>query len=117
MAFVALALAVFGWGTSYKLSLYHSSDSHSHELTPAKLLTSNEQSSRDKLESTGLTAPRHNGAVETELVLFLAVLLGFVPRTYEYVSPHAQPLYDFRRHPRRNASLNFFFELPPPALA
>ncbi|MGI8772781.1 MAG: hypothetical protein ACR2JE_15255 [Acidobacteriaceae bacterium] len=43
VVFAVLAMAVFGWGLHYKLSLYHSAESNSVHGPVAKLLSQKEQ--------------------------------------------------------------------------
>jgi hypothetical protein len=43
LGFLMLSLAVFGWGLQYKLSLYQSKDSITHQAPVAKLLSQKER--------------------------------------------------------------------------
>src|SRR5271167_2450542 len=47
---VALALAVFVWGLSYKLSLYDPPQASSHRMVAAKLLSNRERLTTAKIE-------------------------------------------------------------------
>jgi hypothetical protein len=119
LAFIGLALAVFGWGTGYKLSLYYPPNSSAHLMPHAKLLSKNEQDA-PKEETLSRPSKKHKSdkdPVESAFTLFLFYVLAVtVPCGLLAPSPREREasrlLYE-----RRRASLNFFFVLPPPVLA
>lgn len=43
MVFLGLAIAIFAWGTNYKISLYDPPSTATHGIPPAKLLSSDQQ--------------------------------------------------------------------------
>lgn len=48
VAFIGLALAVFAWGTQYKISLYDPPQAGSHQVPPAKLFSEDQQTALSK---------------------------------------------------------------------
>ena len=48
LAFIGLALAVFAWGTQYKISLYDPPQAASHQVPPAKLISEDRQTALSK---------------------------------------------------------------------
>jgi hypothetical protein len=119
LVFIGLALAVFGWGTGYKLSLYYPPNSTAHLMPHAKLLSKNEQ---DATKNEAL-AKRPNkdtsdkGNAELALTLLFVHALSTavccsVPAVSQREREASRQLYQ-----RHRASLTFFFVLPPPVLA
>jgi hypothetical protein len=116
LAFIGLALSVFGWGTGYKLSLYYPPNSSAHLMPHAKLLSKNEQ---DAAKNETQTKPskknafdkdRAESAVSLFLMFVLAVAVRYrLPALSQRECEASRLLYR-----RRRASLNFFFLLPPP---
>jgi hypothetical protein len=108
----ALALAVFLWGTSYKLSLYPVPGQSFERIPEAKLLSEEECPREARSLPIATVVPR------PVALLCVAVLIVFA------VTPRLRLLYASPlvlrscRSPWANASaLSFFFFRPPPAPA
>jgi hypothetical protein len=117
LAFIGLALSIFGWGTGYKVSLYYPPSSQAHLMPHAKLLSGNEQRSSEKLQNKHFKNPLDDGRAEMELALLLAVFLRSATLRHKPAPGQQEQIDGLGRHARRCASLNFFFALPPPVLA
>ena len=119
LAFIGLALAVFGWGTGYKVSLYSPPNSNAHLLPHAKLLSKNEQ---DAPKNEALIRRSDKNASDRGKAA-LAVTLLFVytlsAAAFCFISAVSQREREASRqlYLRHRASLSFFFVLPPPVLA
>lgn len=118
LAFLALALAVVGWGTGYKLSLYDAPNAVSHQMPHAKLLSKNEQAT-EKNSSFATHGVEPNEKLSLRTLLCICIVLSLasaainkaaINRGEERKATHSWRL-------RHGASLNFFFVLPPPILA
>ena len=76
-AIMALALAVLGWGTGYKLSLYDPPGSHSASMPHAKLLSQRERppatTDANKLSPA---SPQSQPTIFNPGVFIVAVVLG-----------------------------------------
>jgi hypothetical protein len=72
---IALALAVFVWGLSYKLSLYDPPQASSHHMVAAKLLSNRERLTTAKIELQGASNAASLLAVCALLPLFVPLLL------------------------------------------
>jgi hypothetical protein len=106
---MALALAVLGWGTSYKLSLYDPPGSPSASMPHAKLLSQRERPPVTDTELSPALLDAH--PIFNSGVFVVAVLLGLMFK----VSFRVQSLTvdAARRQVRFNSS--FFSFRPPPS--
>lgn len=113
---VTLAVAVFVWGLSYKLSLYDPPQASSHRMVAAKLLSNRERPAtakvefQDALNASSLTASQV--AVSTLLALFLPLLLVDQAR-------HSWTMFrvaNSRKRPCFADIPHHFFRPPPPSL-
>lgn len=118
LAFVGLALAVFGWGTGYKLSLYYPPNSNAHLMPHAKLLSKNEQDAPKNGGLTRRTSKNTSDKDKAELALTLLLVCALstaalcsTPAISQREREASHQLYLHHR-----ASLSFFFFLPPPVL-
>jgi len=120
LIFIGLALAVFGWGTGYKLSLYYPPNSNAHLMPHAKLLSKNEQDA-PKTEARSRRSSKdtsHKSKVELALTLLFVYALSAVAWCSMPVAVSQREREASRQLYRRlRASLSFFFVLPPPLLA
>lgn len=108
-AIVLLAVAVFGWGTQYKLSLYKQSGKlHSTSIPHAKLLSQKEKASGAQAVEVN-RAPVHTALSLPCLIVLAAASIGLV-----LVSSLWFPDIDFSPGGQVSA-LNFFSFRPPPA--
>jgi hypothetical protein len=107
---MALALAVLGWGTSYKLSLYDPPGSPSASMPHAKLLSQRERPPATEAVSDFSPVLHLAHPVLTPGVFVVAVVLGLLLK----VSFRAQSLtvIDLCRQVRFN-SIFFSFRPPP----
>ena len=115
LAFVGLAFCVFGWGFGYKLSLYDQSQTPSHQIPRAKLLSSNEQSSTAKIPLVVRTKTSTKviyTAPSTVFLILLPAINLLNPPVSKRVSQLAYNLLNLHR-----AILNTLFVRPPPVLA
>jgi hypothetical protein len=117
LALVGLALAVFAWGTGYKLSLYNTTNSKSHLIPHAKLLSKDQQPSvaNEVIAQRGKENNR-TASYPIFAVLFLCILLAAGVCSALAACQRAADSDSLRRL-RHRASLTFFFALPPPVLA
>jgi hypothetical protein len=115
LAFLGLAICVFGWGLGYKLSLYDQQQAPSHQIPKAKLLSGNEQSSTAKsplvIRTKTSTRVVYIAPIAVFLVLLLPVSLLNTP-TLTRIGRLANKLLHLHR-----AILNTLFVRPPPMLA
>jgi hypothetical protein len=119
IALVCLALSVLGWGTGYKLSLYHPSDDSSRQIPQAKLLSKNEQNAPT---DTSLTSKIKDELQRKEMrtslrLLFLAYVVSFAGSFLVSALSLGARAAGRHWHLCLHASLTFFFVLPPPDLA
>jgi hypothetical protein len=110
---VCLALAVFGWGLQYKLSLYGQSDDHSKSIPHAKLLSQKERPVSSA--STALIAPTSQQLPLTSSIFFAlfaaAVLLVSPAGQFSSMRKRAFIRYS---HLLRLAASGYFAYRPPP---
>jgi hypothetical protein len=119
LALIGLALSVLGWGTGYKLSLYHPSDDSSRLMPHAKLLSKNEQNSpTDKTLISRIKDTTERKEMRASLTLLFLVYIVSVTASVQ-VSVLSLGARAASRHWRlpQHASLTFFCALPPPVLA
>jgi hypothetical protein len=112
--FTTLIFAVFVWGLQYKLSLYDSPHSITHEMPEAKLL-SNQERAGDAARETEL--PRIAAGLPWPLGLFLTFSACLAP-ALRSGAPQRSLTGDFSAAPLpgiRIASLTPFLFRPPPA--
>jgi hypothetical protein len=109
---MALALAVLGWGTSYKLSLYDPPGSPSASMPQAKLLSQRERPPATEAVSEFSPAPLHAQPSIFNLGFFVvAAVLGLVfDASFRALSPKVDGVC---RQVRFNS--NFFSFRPPPS--
>jgi hypothetical protein len=118
LAFIGLALSVFGWGTGYKFSLYYPPDSSVHLMPHAKLLSKNEQDSPENRILTGhLKDSSDRNKTETSLTLLFVYVLCAAAHCSVSAAGQREREVSRQWHRGRCAGLNFFFVLPPPVLA
>jgi hypothetical protein len=104
---------VLGWGTGYKMSLYHSQGSSSSSIPAAKLLSQNERPSTTTVAEAILPqAPNHLPSFYYAAILIASLLFGLGLSVSAWMREIAMD--DSRR--QRSAHFNFFFFRPPPAL-
>ena len=115
LAFLGLAMCVFGWGFGYKLSLYDQHQAPSHQIPKAKLLSDNEQSSNTKcplvIRTKIVTKVIYTAPTSIFLILLLAISL-LNASALTRVNKQANKLFHLHR-----AILNTLFVRPPPVLA
>jgi hypothetical protein len=107
-----VALAVFGWGLHYKMSLYNSPSDHSTSVPHAKLLSQKERpAASTDVGSIRLKSQRKPSSIFHPRVVLVAIVSG---------SPIASPRW-MRTWPsvwidrqRQIAATNFFSFRPPP---
>ena len=119
LAMIGLALAVFGWGIGYKVSLYYPPNSTAHLMPHAKLLSKNEQdaSKRETLtRRSNKSASDRDKAALAFTLLFVYTLSAAAFCNIPAVSQREREA-SRRLYLRHRASLSFFFFLPPPVLA
>jgi hypothetical protein len=112
MGMFILAIAVFGWGLQYKLSLYDAPDSNSNSALHAKLLSEKERpASSFDVASTRSASPQSS-------IFYLAFLLiAIISSLHLAVSLRARTLLKNKEsRQQRYAALDFFSFRPPPAL-
>jgi hypothetical protein len=119
LALIGLALSVLGWGTGYKLSLYHPSDDSSRLMPQAKLLSKNEQNSPTDITliSKIKDANERNETRTSLTLLFLAYIVSVTASFQASALSFGARAAGRHWHLRQRASLTFFFVLPPPILA
>jgi hypothetical protein len=107
LGFLMLSLAVFGWGLQYKLSLYQSKDSITHQAPVAKLLSQKERpATAQTLDAQSPEVP-----VFTAFVLVaMASLLRLAATRYLRTGSIE------RSRPPRPPCLQALFFRPPPVL-
>jgi len=108
---VALALAVFVWGLSYKLSLYDPPQASSHRMVAAKLLSNRERLTTAKIEF-------QEASNAASLLVVCALLRLFVPSV---LVGKAQPSWTLLRIANSRKRVCFtdvpqYFFRPPPRL-
>jgi hypothetical protein len=119
LALIGLALSVFGWGTGYKLSLYHPSDDSFRLMPHAKLLSKNEQ--KPPAAKTLISKIKDTAGwkeMRTSLsLLFLVYIVSVTAAVRASAFSFGARAAGRHWHQRQHASLTFFFVLPPPVLA
>jgi len=114
LAFLGLGLCVFGWGLGYKLSLYDQSQTPSHQIPKAKLLSRDEQSSiaKSPLAIATKTATRVIYTAPTAIFFFLLLAISLLktPALTRFDKLAIKLLHLHR------AILNTLFVRPPPIL-
>lgn len=116
LALVALGFCVFTWGLQYKLSLYDSNQTASHQVPKAKMLSKDEQmqtAARPLVIRTRTSARVIYTIPAGDLLLLLfalnlPVLLAALPRPLQADRPWLLRLRALR---------NTLFVRPPPSLA
>jgi hypothetical protein len=120
VAFIGLALAIFGWGTGYKLSLYYPPNSNAHLMPHAKLLSKNEQDApkteaRSRRSSKDTSDKRKAELALTLLFVYALSAAAWCSMTVAVSQREREASRQLYR--RLRGSLSFFFVLPPPVLA
>ena len=115
LASLGLAVCVFAWGLQYKLSLYDPPQAVSHRITPAKLLSRNEQPGI--AESLLIVRTRTSTKVSYTVLtaVFFYLLLALSPSSPQ-ASGQKSPCVSHSWR-LRCGLFNIFFVRPPPILA
>jgi hypothetical protein len=112
VAFLGLAFCVFAWGLQYKLSLYDPSQTASHQIPKAKLLSRDEQSSTAEsplvIRTKTTTSVVYTAPTANFIILLPAICLLNPPAAIR-----VEKLANKQLHPHR-AILNTLFIRPPP---
>jgi len=115
-----LAIAVFAWGTQYKVSLYDPPQAASHSIPPAKLLSDDQQTPFEKgflteksAPSDGRSSPRVRFVELTGDHVTLRSLGVFAEGAYGQRELRVFRIWSLRRR----ASLSTFSLRPPPSRA
>jgi hypothetical protein len=112
IAVLFLAFTVLGWGTAYKLSLYHR-DGNSSPTIPVKLLSQKERPSTTQVvESLLPVPPNHQPSGYYPAIIIVGLMFGL--RLIVSDSMLEVDLDDSRK--QRSAHTSFFSFRPPPAL-
>ena len=112
-AVLFLGFTVLGWGTGYKVSLYHRPGGPSSSIPVAKLLSQKERpSTTQAAEGVLPLVPNHEPSV-----YYVAIIVAtFVYGLRLSVSPRMREVALDDSCKQRSAHSNFFFFRPPPAL-
>jgi hypothetical protein len=114
MGIVFLALAVFGWGVKYKISLYDPPGSISAHMSHAKLLSQKERPvSSDNLHLVRPSLLEAQSLISSHAFFIAAVVLVLCCAASIRMLTRAQDGDPYRRRCSLN-SIYFFFR-PPPA--
>jgi hypothetical protein len=114
MGIVFLALAVFGWGVKYKISLYDPPGSISAHMSHAKLLSSKERPvSSDNVDLVRPSLLEAQPSISDSAFIIAAIALILCCTASIRMLTRAQDGYPYRRRCSCN-SIYFFFR-PPPA--
>ena len=112
IAVLFLALTVLGWGTAYKLSLYHSDGNSSSSIPIAKLLSQKERPSTTKVVEGFLPAsPNRQPSSYYSAIIIVALMFVF---QLTFWGPTLEVGLDNSRK-QRSAHTSFFSFRPPPA--
>jgi Na+/H+-dicarboxylate symporter len=112
-AVLFLALTVLGWGTGYKISLYHLPGNPSLSIPAAKLLSQKERPSTTRAAEGVLPAtPSRQPSTYYPAILMVALMFGLPLAVSARMREVAMD--DSRR--QRSAHSIFFSFRPPPAL-
>jgi hypothetical protein len=107
-----VALAVFGWGLHYKMSLYDSPSNHSTAVPHAKLLSQKERlAASTKVGSIRLESQRQPSSIFYPQVLLTAIVTGSSIADSRWM--RTWPMIRNARQ-RQIAATNFFSFRPPP---
>jgi hypothetical protein len=114
MGIVFLALAVFGWGVKYKISLYDPPGSISTSMSHAKLLSQKERPvSSENLDLVHPPLPEAQSSISYPAFFIAAVVLVVCCTASMRMLTKAQDADSDRR--RCSVHSNYFFFRPPPA--
>ena len=112
IAVLFLAFTVLGWGTAYKLSLYHQDGNSSSSIPVAKLLSQKERPSTTKVVESLLPAsPNHLPSSYYSAIIIVALMFGL---QLTVSGPMLEVGLDDSRK-QRSAHTSFFSFRPPPA--
>jgi Na+/H+-dicarboxylate symporter len=112
IAVLFLAFTVLGWGTAYKMSLYHRAGDPSSGVPIAKLLSQKERPSAAKVVESLLPAsPNHQPSGYCSAIIIVALMFG-LQLTFSGLMLEAG-LDDSRK--QRSAHTSYFSFRPPPA--
>ena len=115
MAMMFLAIAVFGWGLNYKLSLYRQPSGHVSAFPHAKLLSQKERPAFVSVESTDRsTSFQPQSSIFSSALKLSAILLGLYVASV--VRMQAEIVNGKLLYKYANAS-NYFSFRPPPSLS
>jgi hypothetical protein len=107
-----LAVMVLGWGTGYKMSLYHGDGNSSPSVPAAKLLSQRERPSTTQVVDSLLPAPpNHQPSANYPAILVVALLVSV------WIIVSLSMLEDELDNSRkeRSAHTSYFSFRPPPA--
>jgi hypothetical protein len=111
IAVLFLAFTVLGWGTAYKLSLYHQDSNSSSSIPATKLLSQKERPSTTKVaESLLPESANHQPSIYYSTIIIVALMFGL--QLAFSGSMLGVGLDDSRK--RRSAHTSFFSFRPPP---
>ncbi len=114
LAFLGLAVCIFAWGLQYKLSLYDSPQTATHQVPKAKLLSSNEQSRTAKIPLVDQTKAS-NSVFRVVVAIFSVILLLASGQLIPLAGQSAQwSNRSWRLH--LSSFLSDLFVRPPPVL-
>lgn len=111
LGILTLALAVFGWGVQYKLSLYDAPSGHTVSVAQAKLLSPKERSVAARAPAMFLPDTQAPLAVVLAFITIASLGLFHGPSARRAGSREDDPLGIDRR-----VSSTYFSFRPPPAL-
>jgi hypothetical protein len=111
MGIFFLAIAVFGWGIKYKLSLYDAPGSFSTHITQAKLLSQKERPVRDGVvDSAHAASPMLQSSFFYPALFAVALIFGL----HLVAALHSATITVDDSRQQRCASSSFFSFRPPP---
>lgn len=114
MGILFLAIAVFGWGIEYKLSLYDAPESFSTHIAQAKLLSQKERPITDSIvDSVQVASPLPQSSLFNPALLAAAFVFGL--HLVEVLRSAAITVDGSRQ--QRCACSSFFSFRPPPVSA
>ncbi len=112
-AIVFLACMVLGWGTGYKLSLYHSRGDSTSVIPAAKLLSQKERPSTERIdEAPSPAVQNHQPSIYSPAIIVVALMLGLRLSVSTWM--RKATMDDSGR--QWSSHSNFFFFRPPPVI-
>jgi hypothetical protein len=111
IAVLFLAFAVLGWGTGYKMSLYHGDGNSASAVPAAKLLSQKERPASTQVVESLLAAPANHQPSTYPAILTIVLMFG-LPLILLGATPEFDELDDSRK--QLFAHTSFFSFRPPP---